>query len=359
MELRVFILASAILCIGEFVARADEAEDTVRQGVERRRQGDDQGALRLFEQAYEKGHSPRALAQMALAEQALGRWVVAFEHPNEALGVKGDRWIEKNRATLKDAAARVSDHIGWLEILGGQPGWEVRIDGVARGALPLPGRVASTTGAVTIDLVAAGRAPLRRTTTVRSGETTREAFNSLPLPSVEAPLALEGSGRTGARATNEGTQNPKVEAVAVEPQATPPVKPPAPSFEPPAADQPTHVRAPSMRVPLVIGAAALSAGALVFAIIEHRSWLNSVDAFDGMMECDPAVAGHGSMRCAAIYDDAHGARTLAFVGYAMAGALVATSAVLFFVLDRDQPANSQVACAVQPTLTGLGCQFRF
>ena len=132
MGCRVFVGTLAILIVAGQVWAGD-ADDLIRQGVERRRQRDDAGALHLFEQAYEAGHSPRALAQVALAEQALGKWVSAWEHLRQALAIQGDPWIAKNRVALTEAAARVGEHVGWIEIFEGPQGVEVRLDGAARG----------------------------------------------------------------------------------------------------------------------------------------------------------------------------------------------------------------------------------
>src|SRR5262245_18190771 len=73
----------ALMSLGSLVvsacpARAGESEateDAMRRGTEFRRQGEDEKALRVFTKIYQETQSPRALAQMGLAEQALGRWV--------------------------------------------------------------------------------------------------------------------------------------------------------------------------------------------------------------------------------------------------------------------------------------------
>lgn len=197
MGVRVLVLALGILCVGRGV-RAGDADDLIRQGVERRRQGDDVGALGLFERAYQAAQSPRALAQMGLAEQSLGKWVVASEHLKQALAANGDPWIVKNRSVLNEAVTRVGDHVGWLEIFGGTPGAEVRLDGTPRGTLPLPGPITTTTGTLAIELVMGGHVPLRRTTSVRAGEKTREAFDALAVDSTGTPTPGDGGGRLNA-----------------------------------------------------------------------------------------------------------------------------------------------------------------
>lgn len=150
--------------------------------MELRRSGQDEEALRIFERAYGTEKTPRAAAQMGLAEQALGKWVEAHGHLQEALRAKNDPWISKNRPALAEAASRVADHVGWIEIVGGGANVEVRLDGIPRGNLPLSHPLPTTTGSVAIELVLAGRAPLQRTPVVRGREVTRESF-VIPAPS--------------------------------------------------------------------------------------------------------------------------------------------------------------------------------
>ena len=109
-------------------AAATDADKLIREGVDLRRGGDDVGALQKFQRAFEVAPSPRATAQMGLAEQALGRWVTAYEHLHRALDATNDAWIKKSRPALEEALNHVNDHVGQVEILGGSPGAEVRIE---------------------------------------------------------------------------------------------------------------------------------------------------------------------------------------------------------------------------------------
>jgi hypothetical protein len=358
MGFRAPALVLVILCIGMDV-HAEDADVLIRQGVERRRQRDDVGALQLFERAYESGRSPRALAQMALAEQALGRWVVASEHLRQALAVQGDPWITKNRGTLNEAATRVADHVGWVEIFGGPAGAEVRVDGTPRGILPLPRPLATTIGTVDIDLMMKGRSPVRRTTSVRAGETTREAFEVLPETSGK-PVPRERDDR-GVAVRMHAASDPAGASASSPVDEQAPEGNPSGQLSSPATDTSTSEApaASSARVPLVIGTAVLSAGALVFAVVKHTTWLNKVDSFNNMAACDPTVSTRGSAGCSAIYNDAQQAKKLAFAGYGVAGVMAATSVILFFALDEVRPTNPRVACSVHPSARGLDCAFRF
>src|SRR5437868_2010830 len=73
-------------------ARADAADEWVERGIELRRTRNDAEALEYFRRAYEIRPTPRTRVQMALAEQALGRWIEAEADLVEALRAQGDAW---------------------------------------------------------------------------------------------------------------------------------------------------------------------------------------------------------------------------------------------------------------------------
>ena len=90
MRLGIFaaLLSVAILAARTAEATGDAAEHLIKQGVELRAKGKDAEALVLFQKAYAATPSPRALAQIALAEQALGRWIedrIAFLSQSSSL----------------------------------------------------------------------------------------------------------------------------------------------------------------------------------------------------------------------------------------------------------------------------------
>ena len=109
---------------------SDRTEDElIKEGVEKRRAGEDAAALDLFRLAYELKHSPRAVGQMGLAEMALGRWLNAETHLQEALTAAQDPWIKKNSRALEASQVSVREHLGNLEVLGSPEGAEVIVEG--------------------------------------------------------------------------------------------------------------------------------------------------------------------------------------------------------------------------------------
>src|SRR3954451_10973455 len=90
------------------VASASE-EELINRGIALREARNDGAALEAFRQAYALSKSPRTLAQMALAEQALGRWVEAEADLGQALGRADDSWIARNKGLLSQALAEIQE----------------------------------------------------------------------------------------------------------------------------------------------------------------------------------------------------------------------------------------------------------
>lgn len=190
------VLFASALSASNAIAAAADADELIREGVTLRRGGEDAAALLRFQQAFQIKETPRALAQIGLAEQALGRWASAYEHLHGALDAASDPWIKKNGGLIVEALNHVNEHVGQVEILGGSPDAEVRIDGLGRGKLPLTHPITVPTGTVTIELVAPGFLSAQRITVVRARETIRESFDRLlPLPAQEK-LSKPGDVRT-------------------------------------------------------------------------------------------------------------------------------------------------------------------
>lgn len=178
------------------VARAQEPEatpstapavsegDLVRKGVSLREQGKDAEALELFRTAYERHKTPRAHAQMGLAEQALGRWVEAEADLEGALGVADDAWITGNRAALEGALEQIRRRLGSLEILCETPGGELWIDGRLIGRLPMPRPIRLPAGTVSVRIQAPGHTSVNRSVEVVAGRLGRETFHMMPLEAV-------------------------------------------------------------------------------------------------------------------------------------------------------------------------------
>lgn len=198
------LAAGAAIALAGISAHAQTAEDQQRaerlldEGVALRQRGDDDGALSRFRQAYELTRAPRALAQVALAEQAIGDWINADRDLRAALATTGDAWIERNRAPLQGALQQIAHRIGTVDVRVNVPGAELWVDGSRIGALPLsePARVAA--GAVMLEVRAEGYATLRRSVEVRGESLARETFNLVRVANSDSAASGATNGTSGA-----------------------------------------------------------------------------------------------------------------------------------------------------------------
>lgn len=160
----------------------------ISRGVALRRQGRDAAALEVFQSAWRSSHAPRALAQVALAEQALGRWVAAETHLVEALAAARDPWVRSRLPILQSALAEIRRHLGRLEVVGDPSGAEVVIDGAVVGRLPLSTMLRVPTGSLTFTVRCDGYFPVTRTVQVDSRYPLREQVRLAPVTArVAAP----------------------------------------------------------------------------------------------------------------------------------------------------------------------------
>lgn len=164
-----------------------EAEALVQRGIELRKAGEDRPALAAFERAFSLGGSARALAQMALAEQALGLWLEADEHLEQALREGDDPWINAHRATLEAASLEIASQLGALELSCNVSGAEVRVDGRLLGRTPLGGPVRLVAGASVIQVSSEGHFDVVRRVNVDAGQLSRLNVILTPSPVVGPP----------------------------------------------------------------------------------------------------------------------------------------------------------------------------
>jgi hypothetical protein len=180
------------------VARADEdAETLITKGIELREKGKDDDALALFKKAYAKTPSPRARAQVALAEQALGIWVAAETDLVAALAAESDPWIAKNRAALDGALGTIRRHLGSLEVRGAD-GAEVVVDGAPVGVASPGTSFRVEAGRRTLEVRSKGHHPTTRAVEVPAGGVARETVT----------LVAVGDDVAGAVRVREAEEDP-------------------------------------------------------------------------------------------------------------------------------------------------------
>jgi hypothetical protein len=167
-------------------ALADDADALIARGLDLREAGKDEEALAVFRQALATRETPRARAQVALAEQALGMWVAAEADLEAALKAPEDPWITKNKGPLEGALAVIRRHLGSLEVRGGE-GADVAIDGVRLGTLPAAKPFRVEAGRRTLEVQAKGFHPTSRAVEIPAGGVARETVTLVALPASSSP----------------------------------------------------------------------------------------------------------------------------------------------------------------------------
>lgn len=211
----VAVVGCLAVTLGASSARGQDVDALIDRGFELREAGQDEAALRVFREVWQAHRSPRALAQMALAEQALGRWVDAEAHLAAALAEREHRWIRRNRRPLEESLTEIRAHVGRLEILGNVEGAEVLIGPEVVGRLPA--RLNVPVGVVTFIVRAEAYASVTRTVTVVRGAPLHE---SVFLERLTGPAPAVVSAPVAAAA-------PAPAALAVRPPGSPPPRTPA------------------------------------------------------------------------------------------------------------------------------------
>jgi tetratricopeptide (TPR) repeat protein len=177
-------------------ARQAAAEALIEQGIALRKRGEDLQAVATFERALKSFDSGRGLAQLALGEQALGRWLDAREHLQAALARSTEPWIAEHHATLTAALDVIDAHLGSLELSCNVVGADVVVDGRPLGRTPLPGPLLLEAGQNVIQLSAEGYFAITREVQIDAGRLSRVEVHLTPRPAPTAsvmPNAARGS----------------------------------------------------------------------------------------------------------------------------------------------------------------------
>jgi hypothetical protein len=278
-------------------ASSEDAELLLQHGVELRKDRKNDEALAAFEQAYALAPSPRARAQIALAEQALGRWVSAERDLDLALSSPEDAWITKNRAALERALAIVRSHLASVDVVTNVDGAELYVDGTRTSTLPLTRPVRVVAGEVRLEVRCDGYEGLRRSVEIGGGMTAREYLPLVPALAPAAPVA----GSTSAVAT-----------MLAEP-------------------------APGIDVETVAWA-SIAGGTVLVAAAAVASIVRAVNAsvWNDDSRCLVIDRGSRETQCADYRDRAQVALAGAVLGYALGGIAVGTGATLLLTGEPDE-----------------------
>ncbi len=317
-------MAGAQVAVGVEPAGEVEVEALVRHGVELRQRGDDAGALAEFQRALGRSGEPRVLAQLALAEQALGRWLDADRHLRAALLSSHDPWIVRNRSSLRQAEEQLEAHLGRLRVAGAVEGAEVYANDERVATLPMaePARVAAGTNVV--EVRAPGYVAMTRRVQVEPGQESRETFAFVrEAPVAASPRSLQLGSMATTRAPELARGGDAQRALAW--------------------------------VTLATGAAGIGVG--VFALARRGGLVTRYDEHRDP-ECPGTDSATQPTVCAGFLDDIGAMQALAIGGFVGGGALSLLSTVLFATLPPSEESArglASVRCGGGPGLAGVSC----
>jgi hypothetical protein len=204
------------------LALAEDVDALIKNGIELRRQGKEHEALELFRRAALIRRTPRVVAQVALAEHALGIWADAERDLTEAL-TTGDKdpWINKNQSQLKEALRIIEGHLGSLEVWGEPPGTEIVVDGAVVAKLPMSTPLRLPIGEFSLTLRKEGYDKVTRLVSISKGSQVREniVLHATAAAPVEKKLLALGAPGVG-----PGEASPTLPTIKVTP-APPPDEP--------------------------------------------------------------------------------------------------------------------------------------
>lgn len=195
------LLLGLVLVSSSASAQTADTESLMREGVALRRAHRDAEALVVFQRAYDVSHSGRGLAQVGLAEQALGRWVEAEAHVRAARAITTDPWISRNDAALEAALAVIGQHLGGLWIDGTVSGAELYVEGQWVATLPMAEATRVIAGSVSVEVRAPGYESVTRRVTVPAGGEAREVVRLHRAAADPAPSRVASATTTTPRAT--------------------------------------------------------------------------------------------------------------------------------------------------------------
>jgi hypothetical protein len=341
------VLISGVLAAAPATAAPGEVEQEINAGLDLREKGQDREALEHFQKAYELSKGARALAQMSLAEQALGLWVDAESHLKLALDSKDDKWIRSNRQALEGALSSIQRRLGSLEILGNATGAEVRINGVLAGTLPLSGPVRTKAGTAQVDVTADGYYPVSLTVTVPAMGLARETVNLVMKPKT---VATAPESKPKAQTTSDSS-----------PPTSPPSSSSSPSTTVTTAAPSSGGGGPDALWAYVAGGGAVAGLALgLIEMIVRNGHINNYNN-------DAMCLVNGKTRienCGNEKSAADSAQTVSTIGFVAGGALAVGAVVLFVLAPTEAEAQKTaalplgagpIACGAGPGLVGIAC----
>lgn len=319
MNARSFASALASILVSASTAYAGTPTELVQEGVALREKGDDKGALEKFREADTAAPSGEAKAQMALAEQALGRWSDAELHLKAALEDGTNAFVKRNRKPLEGALETIGKHLATISLVDLPEGALVALDD--KDFAPALPSYRVSNGVHRFRVRKTGFADTPKDVNCDAGQTCRESVTLLP------KVVLDPEHPIGSGGNGNGSGNGNVG---------------------PAPQAPQNTWMKPVGITLA-GVGVIGLGLGIFSELQ-------VSSAAGKSDGGKCLSGSP---CETAVNDAEKWVTVRPVAFIAGGALFATGAALFLLApsSKEAPKGASVRCA--PTLGGLGCAGTF
>jgi hypothetical protein len=322
------------------LARADDPRVLARgklvEGSDKLKQGEYTQALTLFKEAYDLVPSPKIFYDFGLAYSNLGRTTEAVEAFEKFLDEATDANPE-TRANAERHRSELLPQIGSVVVECDVEGAEISIDGRPKGVTPRKNPVRVDPGPHSLVVEKSPAPPFSQRLVVGAGQrvTVDVHLNSPPPPSTPLPTVM-----------------------------APPPSPPPPAPSPVPESRPL-----ALKTKLAIGLGAAGVLGLAFGTYEQLSASSKYDQFNNAAapapnptgKCDAdsrVIPSRGGTQCASLLSDGDAASLRAKIGFAVGGALAASSLVLYVLGRREQHESvSFIGCT--PSGSGAICGAHF
>lgn len=152
-----------------------EVEAILKRGIQLRREGQDEAALAVFQEAEAQApNSVRVLLHVATAAQAASKWLLADEYLKKADSHSSDPYYIRYRAEIEEVRNTTAQRVGHFRAVGEPSGAEVILNGKVIGTLPMENSKTVEAGTYVLEVNKPGYYRLRRPITVPGGVLTRE-----------------------------------------------------------------------------------------------------------------------------------------------------------------------------------------
>lgn len=170
-------VAAVVLSVSG-AARAQESaevEAILKRGIQLRREGQDEAALAVFQEAEAQApNSVRVLLHVATAAQAASKWLLADEYLRKADAHSNDPYYTKYRNEIEEVKNITAQRVGHFRAVGEPSGAEVILNGQVVGTLPMENPKTLEAGTYVLEVNKPGFFRLRRPISVPGGVLTRE-----------------------------------------------------------------------------------------------------------------------------------------------------------------------------------------